>query len=496
MEDHMNALYVRVSTDDQARKGYSLDDQIDACRRHLLGLEHNTIEEYIDNGYSGEFLERPGLERLRKDLQKGLISTVAIYDPDRLSRNLTNQLLIADEIEKAGAKITFVTGDYDCSPEGRLFFSMKGAISAYEKSKIRERTSRGRRAKATKGKIVLNAHPFGYDWDEKNSMYIINEQDAKKIRLIYDLCITHGYGSRRITLELLHLGVMGINNRPLSTSTVSRILTKEMYYGQHHLFKQRTCKTGQNTREIKSNPPELWIPIKIPAIVTQETWEAAQKQIQRNKKLATRNTKHNYLLRGFLYCALCGRAMTAYARPSKRKTGIDKVYYYYSCISKESNSYIIGNPPCQCRRIPAEDLDTTIWECLVNIAKSRSYLLDYLQNKNSPNYSNQITHLNIIVLELKKKQTDIIRWYQENLITSETTEKELQRVNKELATVLSTLSELTTTQKKIKQLVILPVAALQAKTLLEKRNVLLKLPYRIFAVRLKEHFEFFFSINN
>jgi site-specific DNA recombinase len=490
----MNALYVRVSTDDQARKGYSLDDQIDACRRHLLALEPNVIEEYIDNGYSGEFLERPGLERMRNDLQNKLISTVAIYDPDRLSRNLTNQLIIADEIEKAGAKITFVTGDYDCSPEGRLFFSMKGAIAAYEKSKIRERTSRGRRAKAMKGKIVLNARPFGYDWDENNSMYIANEQDAKTIRLIYDLCITHGYGSRRITLELAHLGIMGKNNRPLSTSTVSRILTKEMYYGQHYLFKQQTCKTGHNTREITNNPPELWIPIKIPAIVTQEMWEAAQRQIQRNKILAIRNTKHNYLFRGYLYCALCGRTMTAYARSSKRKNGIDKMYYYYSCISKESNSYVINNSPCKCRRIPAEDLDTTIWKYLVTIAQNTSHLLEYLQSKNTPNYINQIAHLNSTIHEVKKKQTDLIRWYHENLISSETAEQELQHINKELTTLLSTLSELTIAQKKTKQLAISPVETLQAKTFMEKRSVLLKLPYRIYAVRLEEHFEFFFKM--
>lgn len=487
----MNALYVRVSTDDQARKGYSLDDQIEACRNHLSALEPTPIEEYIDDGYSGEFLERPALERLRNDLQHGLIKLVAIYDPDRLSRNLTNQLIIAEEIEKTGATITFVTGDYDSSPEGRLFFSMKGAISAYEKSKIRERTSRGRRAKATKGKIVLNAHPFGYDWDKKNSMYIINEEASKTIQYIYLLCIQHGYGSRRIALELLRLGIVGINNRPLSTCTISRILTKEMYHGQHHLFKQQTRKTSQNTREIKNNPPELWIPIQIPAIVTRQMWEAAQLQIQKNKKLATRNNKHNYLLRGLLYCALCGRSMTAYSRPCKRKTGGDKVYYYYSCISKESNSYAIDGTPCPCRRIPVEDIETAIWECLVQIATSKGHLKDYLRTKNTSNYAKQITHLNTIQLELKKKQANTLRWYHENLIDSEIVEKELQNVDAELAEIQSSLSKLTIAQEKITQLVISPTELLQAKTFQEKRNVLLKLPYRIFAVRLEQSFEFF-----
>jgi site-specific DNA recombinase len=487
----MNALYVRVSTDDQARKGYSLDDQIEACRNHLLTLEHTAIEEYIDDGYSGEFLERPALERLRNDLQQGLIKIVAIYDPDRLSRNLTNQLIIADEIEKAGAAITFVTGDYDSSPEGRLFFNMKGAISAYEKSKIRERTSRGRRAKASKGKIVLNAHPFGYDWDEKNSMYIINEAASKTIQYIYHLCITHGYGSRRIALELSRLGIMGINNRPLSTCTVSRILSKEMYHGQHHLFKQKTRKTSQNTREIKNNPPELWIPIKIPAIVTRETWEAAQLQIQNNKKLATRNNKHNYLLRGLLYCALCGRSMTAYARSCKRKTGSDKIYYYYSCISKESNSYVFNGTPCLCRRIPVDEIDSTIWDCLIKIAINKGRLEDYFYTKSTSGYAKQIATLNTIQLELKKKQANTLRWYRENLIDGEIVEKELQNVDAELTTIQASLSELTMAQKKIDQLALSPTDLLQAKTFQEKRNVLLKLPYRIFAVRLEESYEFF-----
>ena len=490
----MNAIYVRVSTEDQARKGYSLGDQINACHSHLLALGHYHIEQYIDDGYSGEFLERPGLERLRNDLQGGMIKTVAIYDPDRLSRNLTNQLIIADEIEKAGAKITFVTGDYDCSPEGRLFFSMKGAVSAYEKAKIRERTSRGRRAKATKGKIVLNARPFGYNWDAKNSMYLINEKEAEVIRLIYDLCINQGHGARVITLELIRRGIMGINNRPLSISTVSRILTKQMYYGQHHLFTQSTHKTGQNTREITNNPQELWIPVTIPAIVTQEIWTAAQAQMQMNKKLAKRNVKRDYLLRGILYCTLCGRAMIAYARSSTRKTGVDKTYYYYSCVSKESNAYAISNNRCHCRRIPAKNLEDLVWNTLIEIINNSSSLASYLPKKNSPNYVAEIDRLTKLHMELTKKQMDITRWYRENIIASSTAEQELQRITREIEITLSTLSRIKVAQEKIKQPAISLAAILAAKTFEERRDVLLKFPYKIHALRLDKNVEFCFTI--
>ncbi|VBB06207.1 site-specific recombinases active site [Lucifera butyrica] len=488
----MHAIYCRVSSEDQARSGYSLDDQRQACRNRLLSMELTDIAEYIDDGYSGEYIERPHLDRLRNDLRSGMIQTVVIYDPDRMSRNLTVQLILADEIEKAGAQLYFVTGDYDASPEGRLFFSMKGAIAAYEKEKIRERTSRGRRAKAAKGKIVLNTHPFGYSWDGANSMYIIDEKEAETVRLIYHLCLNEGLGAGSIATELIRMGLPGRNNKPLTPCTIHRILSKEMYYGQHFLFKQRVKKTGQKTREVKNNPPELWIPIQIPAIVSQEMWIQVQQQRQKNKKLAKRNTKSDYLLRGLLHCALCNRSMIAYARPGWRKTMPEKVYYYYSCVSKESNSYG-SKERCHCRRIPVKALEEAVWQTLVQIAAAEKLFADYLCHKDTPDYTADIASLINRQNELKRQQTALTHWYRQNLIDSETAEKELRNVNKELSATLAALSGLTIAQAKIKQPAILPADLLKAKSFAEKRNILLNFPYEIHTVRVGDNFEFWFK---
>lgn len=75
-------------------------------------------------------------------------------------------LLLADEVDSAGAKLYLVTSSYDASPEGKLF-SMPGAIAEFEKTELRERTQRGKRAKALAGKVVFNDHAYGYDWDAK-----------------------------------------------------------------------------------------------------------------------------------------------------------------------------------------------------------------------------------------------------------------------------------------------------------------------------------------
>lgn len=80
---------------------------------------------------------------------------IVIYDPDRLARNLAHQLIITEEIEKSGAKLLFVSVTFEASHEGNLFYSMRGAISAYEKEKIKERTTRGKKGKARTG-FALN----------------------------------------------------------------------------------------------------------------------------------------------------------------------------------------------------------------------------------------------------------------------------------------------------------------------------------------------------
>jgi predicted site-specific integrase-resolvase len=103
------AIYVRVSTDQQAEKGYSLETQLAECRKKIKDLPKVlAVEEFIEDGYSGAYLERPALEKLRNALREKRFGAVIVYDPDRLARNLTHQLIITDEIESSGAHLHFV----------------------------------------------------------------------------------------------------------------------------------------------------------------------------------------------------------------------------------------------------------------------------------------------------------------------------------------------------------------------------------------------------
>ena len=141
------ALYARVSTDKQAEK-YGIPSQIEALRKRCLERGWTPVldgdkDAFIDNGYSGAELDRPALNRLRQAVREGRVDVVLSYDPDRLSRKLYHQMILAEEFEKQGIKLEFVTQDMGNSPEDRMFFNMRGLVAEYEREKIRERHYRG-----------------------------------------------------------------------------------------------------------------------------------------------------------------------------------------------------------------------------------------------------------------------------------------------------------------------------------------------------------------
>ena len=146
------ALYARVSTDKQAEK-YGIPSQVEALRNRCLergwsALPDADKEAFVDDGYSGSELARPALNRLREVVQKGQVDVVLAYDPDRLSRNLADLLLLESDFTKHGVKLEFITQEMDTSPEGKMFFAIRGAVGQYERVKIRERSMRGLKEKA------------------------------------------------------------------------------------------------------------------------------------------------------------------------------------------------------------------------------------------------------------------------------------------------------------------------------------------------------------
>ena len=155
-----------VSTDLQERE-HTVLSQLEALRTYLKERGYVLIAEYVDEGFSGATLDRPGLDRLRDALRAGDMDLVVFHSPDRLARKAVYQGLVLEEMEKAGVRAEFLNYPVDDSPESKMLLGMQGLFAEYERAKIMERTRRGKLHRAREGALVGGHAPFGYRWPNR-----------------------------------------------------------------------------------------------------------------------------------------------------------------------------------------------------------------------------------------------------------------------------------------------------------------------------------------
>src|SRR5215210_6807068 len=145
----MAILYARVSTDEQARSGYSLAQQLEALRDYAAAEGYEVLEEVADPGQSGASLERPGMDRVRDLVADGGVSVVLAQDRDRFAREPAyHYYLLRREVEEHGATIRALNDRGDDTPEGELTDGILDQLAKYERAKTAERTRRGKMRKA------------------------------------------------------------------------------------------------------------------------------------------------------------------------------------------------------------------------------------------------------------------------------------------------------------------------------------------------------------
>jgi len=314
----MTGIYARVSTEEQAKSGFSLNDQLRECRKKA---GEDPVREYVDEGISGEFLDRPALSRLRQDVRAGLIRKIICFDPDRLSRKLMHQLLITDEWDRYGVQLQFVNGDYAKTPEGTLFYSMRGAIAEFEKAKINERMSRGRREKARQGRVLRDFHMYGYDYDKETEQLVVNEAEAQVVRLVFRMFTQPSGDVQGISGIARYLTQAGIPTkrgaREWHRQVVRQMLSNRAYIGEFFQNRWNTegilankHKPREERRPVRERPPEEWIALPCPAIIDRRTFEYAQELLQASRRRWSGTRKGRYLLSGLVRCGLCGQTMT------------------------------------------------------------------------------------------------------------------------------------------------------------------------------------------
>ncbi|MGF9907706.1 recombinase family protein [Brevibacillus porteri] len=375
----MIGIYARVSTEEQAKSGFSLDDQLRECRKKAATSE---VAEYVDD-VSGEFLDRPALSRLRQDVKDGVITKIVCLDPDRLSRKLMNQLLITDEFDKRGIELVFVNGEYAKTPEGQLFYSMRGAIAEFEKAKINERMSRGRREKARQGRVLRDFQIYGYSYDSEKEQIVINEAEAAVVRLVFDLFTQPNelvQGINGIAVYLTNKGVPTKRGASVwHRQVVRQMLMNEAYVGRFYQNKWNTeGMLGNQFRQpdekvrMKMRPKEEWISLPCPSIIDEVKFEHAQRLLKESRRRWAGRSFNEYLLSGLVRCGSCGNTMSG----RKAKNWSQHIFEY----TDVKNTAGAKNKGCG-RRVRCEQLDNQVWETVASWLNNPDEIVVALEDK-------------------------------------------------------------------------------------------------------------------
>jgi site-specific DNA recombinase len=454
------AVYCRVSSDHQEKEGTSLTTQLDACLKYCQDKGYDVAYRFSET-YSGLTMERPKLTELRDLVRDNKIDIIIVYCLDRLSRDPTHGVIITEELEKHHVTLEAVIESVDSSELGKLISYIRGFASKLEAEKIRERTMRGKLAKAKQGHWPGGgaSNLFGYNYLKANGQNggrrVINEEKAHWVRQMFQWLIDEGLSTYAITYRLRAENVPTPSGKGFwIKSSVTKILNNIAYAGKTYVFtrtyaetnKRRKPDTKRKLSHSVMKPKEEWLEIPgfTPPIISEETFEAAQKQLQLNRQNSKRNTKREYLLRGHLRCRRCGWGYSGSTVCVYLRDGTHYLKRAYRCLG----AWKIHEPVNRCHNHNwgADQLEGLVWAEIQKVLDKPEYVITEIEKQRQD--SGKLGGLEIELERvdgnfraLQREQEQLLQWalkgFPEGTVISEN-----KRINDKRTSLTSQKAEL------------------------------------------------------
>lgn len=460
------ATYARVSTAGQEEEG-TIETQISAVKEYANKKGYVIVQEYQDNGWSGELLARPDLDRLRADAKKKLWDAVLIYDPDRLARRGAWQEVVVEELKEVGIDVLYVTVPKAKTDEDVIMQKMRGVFSEYERMKIRERFRLGKVRKARDGHVVTSAAPYGYnlipkegkrgDADFVETHYEVNESEARVVRMIFSWIADEGLTIRKVVKRLQELDIKPRKSKKgvWNTSTLGTLLRNKTYIGEGHygssyaVIPENPWKKDKKYRKVKKTsrrmkPENEWIKVPTPVLIDEELFERAQAQLKRNADMSQRNRKNEYLLSGLIRCT-CGHSRAGEG-PQKGK------HLYYRCTDRVHSHPL--PPKCTEKGTNARLADAAVWSKVSQLISSPELMEKQIERwKKSRGNKLQSPAIDIDgmrreVAKLKKQEDRYARAYAEGLFTLEKLQEYTRPLKEQMTSLESQIAKAQAVVKK------------------------------------------------
>ncbi|CAG0934119.1 hypothetical protein TFLX_03343 [Thermoflexales bacterium] len=368
-------VYCRVSTDEQAASGYSLEHQSESCHKYADEYGMQIVAEFADDHTGTVPIEmRPEGTKAFAMLHSGLADVLVCYSMDRLARppedgDEWDMPVLIRGLAKTKKEIHTVKRGQLKTDFASLLIAMLDARGAgEERRKIIERTTNGKNSKAKKNKVVGTGRPpYGYLYSNDHLEVVPSE--AEVVRMIFSWYNGDHKNSplpaNAIAIRLSEMRIetpyekYGVKKKRLpgiwSASTVKRILGYEVYAGVLHYGR----RIGANGNGGKRKASET-IKIDVPAIISASEWKLAQERRTLNAEMALRNCKNVYLLRGLVTCG-CGRKMVAYQSHG---------HYRYRCSIHQTRYTRLEGRDCYEKMVDGNWLEDQVWQYVYGILTS------------------------------------------------------------------------------------------------------------------------------
>lgn len=308
------AIYVRVSTTEQAEEGYSIKAQLERLNAYAISQGWTVVVTYIDDGQSAKDMNRTDLTRMLEDMKENKFDVVLVYKLDRLTRSVLDLYKMLESFEKYNVKFKSATEVYDTTNAmGRLFITLVAALAQWERENLGERVKMGMEQKAKEGKWVINLPPIGFDLEK--DFLKINKKEAAIVTEIYQLYLSGQYGMGKIARLLNTRNITTKSGSRWTDTTIKYVLTNKIYIGTMR-YNYRVNK--ENYFEVEN---------VVPAIIDVEDFNEVQRLLNHRSTHHPRRATSPYIFSSVLRCYRCGGIMGGKQSGNNKRNNIS--YHYY-----------------------------------------------------------------------------------------------------------------------------------------------------------------------
>jgi site-specific DNA recombinase len=422
------ALYLRVSTEDQAKEGYSLEVQREYLESFATREGYEVFKIYSDDGISAYSTRRPALQALLADAKAKRFESVLVHKIDRFSRNLKDLLMLVDELSSYGVAFKSATEPFDTTTSaGKLMFQQLGSFAEFERNRIAERVFPGMIKGVQQGNWQgARFAPFGYAYNKAKKLLEVEEREASIVKLIYTMYISDK-STHDIAAYLDRKGYKTRTGKQFYNKFICDILKNQIYTGKIVWNKKhydKNQKTKKYYKYIRNDPSKIIVAQgRHKAIVDDEDFAEVQRRLAEKKKTWRPRVKNKeYLLTGLLTCSKCNHKYNGVSTISNHRTNIKK--RWYRCSGPYANHI-----RCTNRSVKAEDIEPEVTKVVAQLVQNERlkqcrWTTGTLQKgANFPVFAeNTKTDLFVVKDKLKinqQKQSKLTDAYLENLLSEE-----------------------------------------------------------------------------